>query len=90
MTSWEEEFRRRVTKALLPDHYEHGFRAERVEVEGEDGGVWSEWTLEYPSLGVVVQGVCPCGAQVYGSADSPEEIANLLRTITNPDESHAP
>lgn len=88
--SWEEEFRRRVTKVLLPEHYEHGFRAEAVETTGSDGGVWSSWTWEDPSLSVVVSGPCPCGKQVYGSADSPEDIADLLRAITNPDESHSP
>lgn len=82
MGTWEKEYRRRVTKALAVVHYEHGFRAERVEVEGEDGGAWSEWTLESPSLYIVVRGVCPCGVEVYGSADQPEEIADLLRQIT--------
>jgi hypothetical protein len=84
VTGWEEEFRRRVTKALLPEHYEHGFRADAVEATGSDGGVWSSWTWEDPSLSVSVSGACSCGKQVYGSADSPEEIAHLLRAITQP------
>lgn len=83
--TWEQEYVRRVTRALVPVHYEHGFRPDTVEVEGEDGGVWSEWTLEGPSLNIVVQGVCPCGAEAYGSADEPEEIAGLLRRITEPE-----
>jgi uncharacterized protein YcaQ len=57
--AWRQEFLRRVTKVLAPVHYEHGFRAERVEVEGENGRAWSEWTLESPSLDIVVRGACP-------------------------------
>lgn len=84
--SWEEEFFRRVTEVLTPEHYGHGFRADTVHSEGEDGGVWSSWTLENPSLSVSVRGACPCGAEVYASADRPEEIADLLRKITEPPE----
>ena len=82
--SWEQEFFRRVTEALTPEHYGHGFRAEQVGCEGEDGGVWSSWTLENPSLRISARGRCPCGVEVYASADSPEEIAQLLRKITEP------
>lgn len=79
---WEQEFARRVTKALTADHYEHGFRAEKVDSAGENGGAWSTLTWEDPHLSVSIRGTCPCGWDVTASADTPEEIARLLRTIT--------
>ena len=83
--TWEQEYTRRVTQALTPDHYEHGFRPDKVGFDGEDGGAWSSWTLENPSLTISVSGPCPCGAELYEFADTPEEIAKLLRRITEPD-----
>ncbi|MEV0382390.1 hypothetical protein [Nonomuraea sp. NPDC050643] len=87
--SWEQEFVRRVARALAAAHYDHGFRPEKVDSEGENGGAWSSYTWEDPSLSVSVQGRCPCGWDVYVSADTPEEIAKLLREITEPEEADA-
>lgn len=81
-SSWEREYVRRVTQALVPVHYEHGFRASAVNVHGDDGGAWSEVTWDSPTMDVSVRGDCPCGEQVYGYADTPEAIANLLQKIT--------
>ncbi|MFI7691767.1 hypothetical protein ACIBQ6_22050 [Nonomuraea sp. NPDC049655] len=74
-----------MTQVLAADHYGHGFRPEQVDSAGENGGAWSSWTWEDPSLRITVQGKCPCGRDVYASADTPEKIADLLRKITGPE-----
>lgn len=83
--TWEQEYRRRVTKALAGVHYEHGFRPDVVEVEGEQGRNWSEITWDPAVIRVTVQGLCPCGADVFEWADGPEAVANLLKSITGPE-----
>jgi hypothetical protein len=82
--TWEQEYRRRVTKLLAGVHYEHGFRTAAVEVEGEQGRSWSEITWDPAVIRVTVQGACLCGADVFEWADGPEAVANLLKSITEP------
>lgn len=82
--TWEQEFTRRVTQQLTPEHYGHGFRPERVAVSGSDGARWSSHTWEDAAIAVAVAGVCPCGAQVNAYESGPEDVADLLRKITEP------
>jgi hypothetical protein len=81
---WVHEFRRRISWALAPEHYRHGFVGD-VVVQDYDhyDPTFSYETDE--SMSITITGFCPCGKCVIVESEGAIKSAELIRLITADD-----
>lgn len=79
---WVHEFRRRISWALAPEHFRHGFVGD-VVVQDYDNydPTFSYGTAE--SMSITISGLCPCGDAVTVENEGAIRSAELIRLITN-------
>lgn len=81
---WVHEFRRRISWALAPEHFRHGFVGS-VEADGRDN---YDPTFSYESgetMSINIVGTCPCGKNVFVTSEGAVQSADLIRLITSED-----
>lgn len=81
---WVHEFRRRISWALAPEHFRHGFVGS-VVAEAKDS---YDPTFSYESgetMNIRIEGTCPCGKEVFVTSEGAIKSAELIRFITSED-----
>lgn len=84
-SAWVHEFRRRISWALAPDHFRHGFVGDIV-IRAEEQSHDPTYGDTIPGdMNITIDGICRCGERVYVSSDGIVPSADLIRRITEPD-----
>lgn len=84
---WRNDFRKRLSFYLAPEHFRHGFVGDTIENYGDDGGPdpTYEDVFDPGRYDFGISGKCPCGEKVHITASQPTELFYLFQAITDED-----
>lgn len=84
---WRDDFRKRISFALAPEHFRHGFVGDTIENSGDDGGPDPTYddVFDPAHFDFGISGNCPCGERVYVVVNRPSETVTLFQAITDDD-----
>lgn len=84
---WRDDFRKRLSFYLVPDHFRHGFVGDEIVNIGDDGGSDPTYdnVFDPAHFDFGISGNCPCGERVYAVVDLPSEAVALFQAIIGDD-----
>jgi hypothetical protein len=82
--AWVQEFRKRASWVLAPEHFRHGFIGEILGVNEVDQCDPTFEGTDAPSMEITIEGDCPCGEHVSVWSGGIYESVELIRALTSP------